>query len=538
MSDDEGDQEYRLLRSGSTAPSAGAARELPAGSGVITQHLMVCVTVGLLGSFSFGYATGVVNLPQAQVQADLALSDTQWSVIVSAFAAGGAIGAQLTGPQADKYGRALLLRYNSLLFVASGALQFFADPLGTGGHPIGFWLLFLGRFLVGFCSGAATVAGPMYVQEIAPARLKGAFGTLNQMSIVIGVLVSELCGAVPALGSSSGWAWLLGLTGFVGIIQFLLSPVMSTSPVWLLSQGRMDDAERSLRRLRAPGDPGIDIEVETMRAEGAKGSGPAVTLRDVLNNSDARLGLLAVIVLQTGQQLSGINAVIYYSSTFFSSVGIAAKLGTVLVGVVNALGTVVAVCFVERAGRKSLLILSASGMIVACIGVCAFLVIGDGNPDLKSTMSALGLVAVLTFVAVFEMGMGPIPWQIGAELVPEWAVAQAMGVGAATNWTFNLVISLTFLPMQKALGNYTFIPFAVALVCTLVYTIVFVPETKGRTAEQISAEFKARARFGARGGSGPTRVVSAERSTHFDAPMPGDFDGGDAARTTSRVEMA
>lgn len=232
---------------------------------------------------------------------------------------------------------------------------------------------------------------------------------------------------------------------------------------------------------------------------------------------DMRLPLLTAGVMMVGQQWSGINVVFYYSTTFFRSAGLSNPLvGTLLASGVNALAMLAVVPLMERAGRRRLLLVGISGMLAAALGLTALLLarassevtVGGGALDV------LSVSFVLLFVATFELGPGPIPWQIGAEIFPEGPRATAMGAAATVNWLCNASIGLGFPLMQRALGPAVFLPFATVLAGWLAFTTVYVPETRGRSIEEIQDDFRKRA-----GGDDSLRIAGGARPSDSDVML-------------------
>lgn len=213
----------------------------------------------------------------------------------------------------------------------------------------------------------------------------------------------------------------------------------------------------------------------------------------MFTNERIRMPLVTVFMLHIGQQLSGINTLIYYSTAFFSGAGLSnAILGTVLLGAVNALSTAVAVGLIHRCGRRFMLLLSAGGMLVSSVAVFAFQLMATADPASADVLSTGSLVAAMLFVAAFEFGMGPLAWQIGGEIIPDDCRSTVMSMGATANRTCNFALSVSFLSLNAALGNYTFVPFACVLAVLLAYIYRYVPETRGRTMAQVLRAFEER----------------------------------------------
>jgi len=453
-----------------------------------------------IDAFQFGFAIGVLNVPQEAIAETLHLDPNgiTWSTVVSIFCLGGLAGAQVAGSIADRYGRTSLLMVSALLCAVSGAVQFLSGAIASehdGGDALllAICALCFGRLLVGAGAGMATVGVPLYLGEIAPAHLRGLFGALNQVAIVFGILVSQLIAALAA--ESLHWKYLLGLPALGGVLVLLARPLLPETPMYLLtSLTGEDDALRSLRRLRPNGEKAIADELEALRAdiESVGSTTGASSLRAVFADPSLRLPLFVAFSMMVGSQWSGINAIFFYSTSFFAEAGLNDPVvGTLLASAVNALAMLAACPLIETAGRRRLLLVGVSGMLVTAVVLTVVLVLKEACAvkGACKLLDASSVVCVLLFVTFFEFGPGPIPWQIGAEIFPETPRATAMGAAAALNWLCNGAIGLLFPPMQVVLGAWVFVPFAVVLAAWLAVTLRYTPETKGKSIAQIQMEF-------------------------------------------------
>ena len=492
-----------------------------------TAALSIAVFCATLSSFQVGLNSGLLNVPEQVIRSSLSLSVNEWSIIVSIFCIGGLIGSVLGGRLADTIGRKNLLISVNVLFISGALLQSLATS---------YWMLLLGRLVIGCGCGSATVSVPMYVGEIAPAALRGSLGTMNQFAIVIGILVANLLGRVlggaaepaadgtPAAGGDEAqqWRYLLGVVVFPSLLQLVLSSFLLESPLWLIQQNShtsVVDAEAVLTKLRGADYEDLDFELELLSAvrddSVAASQSDSASLLSSLNSRPVRRSLWIGLLLQLFQQFSGINAVFYYSTAFFASARVGDPwLASVLCSAVNVVATGLAIPLMDRAGRRTLLILSALGMMVSCIGLTVALELSSiaadsaastashssGSHHHSSTtappipsqssylLSSLSVIGVLAYVTCFEVGLGPIPWLMGAELYPAQARALGMSLAAVVNWTSNFVISLSFPHMSARLREWTFLPFSLALLVCVAFVWLAVPETRGKTLEEIQEE--------------------------------------------------
>uniref|UniRef100_A0A673LKD2 Solute carrier family 2, facilitated glucose transporter member 5 n=1 Tax=Sinocyclocheilus rhinocerous TaxID=307959 RepID=A0A673LKD2_9TELE len=347
-------------------------------------------------------------------------------------------------------------------------------------HQILLLMLIIGRFIVGLYSGLSTGFVPMYVGEIAPTSLRGALGTLHQLGIVIGILIAQIFGIKEIMGTPTMWPFLLGFTFIPAIVQCALLPFCPESPRYLLiNQNEEAKAKSVLKKLRGTEDVAADMQ--EMRDEGRQMMREKkVTIPELFRSSLYRQPIFIAIMLQLSQQFSGINAVFYYSTGIFEKAGVSEPVyATIGAGVVNTAFTVVSV--MERAGRRSLHLIGLMGMAVSSVLMTI---------DQVKWMSYVSIVAIFSFVAFFEIGPGPIPWFIVAELFSQGPRPSAIAVAGFSNWFANFLVGMSFQYVEELTGPYVFIIFTVLLLIFFVFTYFKVPETKGRTFEEISAGFR------------------------------------------------
>lgn len=343
--------------------------------------------------------------------------------------------------------------------------------------------IILGRLVIGFASGLSTVVVPVYLGEIAPPTMRGTLGTCSQFSLVTGILVSDVL-AFP-WGSATTWRYLFGVTPALCVLQILLSSFLVESPRWLLSNNSLSAAARvAIKQLRGyRHDEDVEAEVENFicasskHKTGRSSAHSSGALWDLVHCKEMHVLVVASVFLQMAQQFCGINAVFYYSTSFFNGVIASPLMGTTVVALVNVIATYFALYLMDRSARKTLLLWSCAGMFVSCIVITIVLL---GYLD-----KSIALAAVMTYVAFFEIGLGPIPWLIVAEMFDSKWVATAMSLSCIVNWVCNFLVGLCFPTVQASLGAYTFVPFAVVLVLTYIYVYVNLPETYGRTVEEI-----------------------------------------------------
>ncbi|KAM6936100.1 solute carrier family 2, facilitated glucose transporter member 3 [Lycodopsis pacificus] len=460
----------------------------------LTFYLLYSVSTAVIGSLQFGYNTGVINAPEQKLRRFFqnvsmerygepfspGANTMVWSFAVAIFSVGGMVGSFSVGALVNKFGRIKSMLLANILAVLGGGL------MGLSALSRSYEMVIIGRLIIGVFCGMCTGLTPMYVGEIAPTALRGAFGTLHQLALVIGILVAQIFGLEFILGSDTLWPLLLALTILPAILQCVMLPFCPESPRYLLiSLNKEEEARKALVRLRGCED--VSDDIQEMKEEGMKmAMEKKVSILELFRSRKYRQPIIIAIVLQLSQQLSGINAVFYYSTGIFDTAGVTQPIyATIGAGVVNTVFTVVSLFLVERAGRRTLHLIGLGGMAVFALIMTISLSLVKTNESL----SYLAIVAVFGFVASFEMGPGPIPWFIVAELFSQGPRPAAIAVSGFSNWTANFLVGLGFPKLEELCGPYVFIIFMVFLIVFFIFTFLKVPETRGRTFDEIAQGF-------------------------------------------------
>ncbi|XP_007935348.1 solute carrier family 2, facilitated glucose transporter member 3 [Orycteropus afer afer] len=478
------------------------------GTEKVTASLVFAISVATIGSFQFGYNTGVINAPEIIIRDFLnytleerleeppstVLLTSLWSLSVAIFSVGGMIGSFSVGLFVNRFGRRNSMLIVNVLAIAGGCLMGFCKIAES------VEMLILGRLIIGLFCGLCTGFVPMYIGEVSPTALRGAFGTLNQLGIVIGILVAQIFGLEVILGSEELWPVLLGFTIIPAVLQSAALPFCPESPRFLvINKKEEESAKQILQQLWGTQD--VSQDIQEMKDESARmAQEKQVTVLELFRAPNYRQPIIISIMLQLSQQLSGINAVFYYSTGIFKDAGVREPIyATIGAGVVNTIFTVVSLFLVEKTGRRTLHMLGLGGMAVCSLFMTVSLLLKDQY----NWMSFVCIGAILIFVAFFEIGPGPIPWFIVAELFSQGPRPAAMAVAGCSNWTSNFLVGLLFPSAASALGPYVFIIFTAFLVIFLIFTFFKVPETRGRTFEDITRAFEGQAQEASRSGKGP-----------------------------------
>ena len=425
-----------------------------------------------LGGLLFGYDTGVISGAELFLKNDFTLTTFALEVIVSGVLAGAAAGALLGGRLADLFGRRRLLIVTAIIFGLGGLAC--AAATSTA-------ILIVGRIVVGLGIGLSSGTVPVYISEVSPADARGWQVSLFQLAITVGILLAYVVDY--AFAAIQGWRWMFGLAVVPAAIFGLGMVFLPESPRWLAEHGQLDRARAMLARIRGTSD--VDIEMREIvegieRAQDQRGR-----LSDLLAPS-LRPALLVGIGLAVFQQVTGINTVIYYAPLIIQSSGISSASGAILatagIGVVNVLMTIVAMWLIDRMGRRPLLLTGIAGMVVT-LGILGLAFHLAGR---TGALAWLAVVSMMVYVASFAISLGPIFWLLISEIYPLKIRSSAEGLAAAFNWGSNLLVSLTFLTLLQMMGpTRTFWLYGAFAVAAWIFSYYQVPETKGRTLEQI-----------------------------------------------------
>ncbi|XP_056407646.1 solute carrier family 2, facilitated glucose transporter member 4-like [Hyla sarda] len=466
----------------------------------VTRTLVLSIFTAILGSFQFGYNIGVINAPQKIIEQsynesyisrhaphsqsmDPGLLRTLWSLSVAIFSIGGMASSLCVGVVSQWLGRKRAMIVNNIFAFLGGSL------MGLTQISQSYEMMIIGRFLIGAYSGLASGLVPMYVGEISPTHLRGALGTLHQLSLVIGILVAQVLGLDAFFGNRDRWSALFWVTLIPAALQSVLLPFCPESPRFLYIVCEQEGQARiSLRRLTGLLDVSDDLS-EMKEEKRLMDTQQKVSIVQIFRSRTYRQPIMVAILLQLSQQLSGINAIFYYSTDIFSKAGVEQPIyATIGAGIVNVAFTVVSLFLVERAGRRTLHLVGLAGMITCALLMTTAMVLQDTVP----AISALSMAAIFGFVAFFEIGPGPIPWFIVAELFSQGPRPAAMAIAGCTNWTSNFIIGMGFPYVADLCGPYVFLLFALLLLGFFIFTYFRVPETRGRSFDEIAHAFHRR----------------------------------------------
>jgi len=437
------------------------------------RFVYVVSAMAALNGLLFGFDTGIISGAFLFIQDSFVMSPLVEGIIVSGAMAGAAAGAAVGGQLADRLGR------RRLIFIAAGV--FFLGSFTMAVAP-NVPVLVAGRLIDGVAIGFASIVGPLYISEIAPPRIRGALTSLNQLMVTTGILLSYFVNF--AFADAGAWRWMLGAGMVPAVVLAVGILKMPESPRWLFEHGRKDEARAVLDQTRQSGvETELDEIAETVEKQSDTG------LSDLFA-SWLRPALVVGLGLAVFQQITGINAVIYYAPTILESTGfggVTSILATVGIGTINVVMTVVAIALVDRVGRRRLLIVGVGGMVVtlAILGTVFYL------PGFGDVLGIVATASLMLFVSFFAIGLGPVFWLLISEIYPLSVRGSAMGAVTVANWGANLLVSLMFPVLTANVGtHWTFWLFGLCSLVGLAFVYRLVPETKGRTLEAIENDLR------------------------------------------------
>lgn len=445
------------------------------------KFIFQCTLVAAIGGLLFGYDTAVVAGAIGFIEERYELSAAMTGWAASCALIGCMIGAMVAGALSDRLGRRKVLMISAWAFAISSA-----GILLPGELPA--FIFF--RMIGGIGIGIASILSPMYISEIAPAGIRGRLISIYQLGIVIGILLIYFVNAGIAgwqdhqWNLDTGWRWMFG-SGLIPSIFFILLLLRAPeSPRWLAATGKWDIARDIL--VKVNGRDQAEVELNSIRASLQEKQG---RFRELLKPG-LRTALIIGVVLSIFSQVTGINAIMYYAPEIFKATGdgsSSALMQTIWVGAINVLMTLVAIRYVDKLGRKKLLMIGSAGMAI-CLGLVGWAFLNNGNGGAGNYGVLIG---ILLYISFFAISLGPLTFVVVAEIFPNAVRGRAMGVAIFFLWLFVYVVSQTFPMLLEAIGSaYTFWIYMVLAVFAFLFIWRMVPETKGKSLEQIQELWK------------------------------------------------
>lgn len=434
-------------------------------------RLLFAVVVAIIGGFLFGYYTGVISGALIFLTPVFHLSSAGQGLVVSIVLIGAMIGALSGGVLADRMGRKWAMVIMACLFLVGGMVMVLAKT---------YEVLLLGRFLSGVGAGLTSLVTPLYLAEVSPPHYRGAFVSSYQLAVTVGILSAFLVNFLFA--PTGDWRWMFGVGIFPALLLLIgLFWVLETPP-WLLAHGKGEKAVEVMKSFQNDREwkgvlPSMKKKIEPHK----KGEWRALFQRKF------RPILLIGLILSACQQITGINAVIYYAPMIFTFAGFASTTGAILasvgLGIMNVIATLFSMWLLDHAGRRRLLLIGVAGMGLSLGVLSLAFFFHAGWTDWIS------VVSLVVFVASFAIGLGPVTWVVVSEIYPMKIRAKGMTVAMFTNWLSNFLVSLTFLNLVSFLGKgKVFLLFGLLGIGAFFFIFRWIPETKGRSLEEIETE--------------------------------------------------
>jgi SP family arabinose:H+ symporter-like MFS transporter len=433
---------------------------------------LVAATSGLL----FGFDIAVINGAIVFLRKQWRLTEWQTEYAASSLLVGCVFGAACGGWVSDRLGRKKALFLSAILFTLSA--------LGAA-LPRNLTEFAAARFAGGIAIGAASVLAPMYIAEVSPARIRGRLVSLNQMTIVTGILLSYFVNWVLSYSGPESWRWMFAVAALPSVTFFVALFFVPESPRWLVEAGREREAFGVLARVNGAVIAGQ--ELGSIRAAVAEETG---TLRELIEPG-VRRALVVAVVLAVMQQWTGVNSVLFYGSVILTEhvgghTGSAALGANVLIGLINFLMTFVAIALIDKAGRKALLIASSAAMGACLAGMAVAF-------RMAQPPAYLVIALMLMAVASFAAGLGPGVWVVLSEIFPNRIRGRAMSIATVSLWVACAVLTMTFLTISRLTGpSGAFLLYSGMCAFTAFFVWRFTPETRGRTLEEIEKLWKRR----------------------------------------------
>ncbi|MFE0646029.1 sugar porter family MFS transporter [Streptomyces sp. NPDC058877] len=452
-------------------------------------HVIFITASAAMGGFLFGYDSSVINGAVEAIRDRYDIGSGTLAQVIAIALIGCAIGAATAGRIADRIGRIRCMQISAVLFAVSA--------VGSA-LPFALWDLALWRIIGGFAIGMASVIGPAYIAEVAPAAYRGRLGSFQQAAIVIGIAISQLVnyGILQLadgeqrgkIGGLEAWQWMLGVMVVPALLYGMLSFAIPESPRYLISVGKVDRAKVVLAEVEGHE---VNLDHRVAEIDRAMRSEHKSTFKDLFA-AGSRFRLLPIVWVGIGlsvfQQLVGINVAFYYSATLWQSVGIdpsSSFFYSFTTSIINIIGTVIAMVLVDRVGRKPLALVGSVGMAIAlAFEAWAFSAdLVDGK--LPETQGVVALVAAHVFVLFFALSWGVVVWVFLGEMFPNRIRAAALGVAASAQWIANWAITASFPSLADWNLSGTYVIYTTFAVLSIPFVLRYVKETKGKALEEM-----------------------------------------------------
>ncbi|GAA2616987.1 sugar porter family MFS transporter [Streptomyces tubercidicus] len=450
-------------------------------------HVIFITAAAAMGGFLFGYDSSVINGAVEAIRSRYDVGSAVLAQVIAVALIGCAIGAATAGRIADRIGRIRVMQIASVLFTISA--------VGSA-LPFSLWDLAFWRIIGGFAIGMASVIGPAYIAEVSPSAYRGRLGSFQQAAIVVGIAVSQLVNwgilnladgnQRGTLAGLEAWQWMLGVMVVPAVLYGLLSFAIPESPRYLISAGKVTRAKEVLAEVEGKS---VNLDTRVAEIQDAMRREHKSSFKDLLGG---KMGFLPIVWVGIGlsvfQQLVGINVAFYYSSALWQSVGIdpsASFFYSFTTSIINIIGTVIAMVFVDRIGRRPLALIGSAGMAIALALEAWAFAAKTAAGTLPPTEGTVALIAAHVFVLFFALSWGVVVWVFLGEMFPNKIRAAALGVAASAQWIANWAITASFPSLSDWNLSGTYVIYAVFALLSIPFVLKFVKETKGKALEEM-----------------------------------------------------
>ncbi|KOG43180.1 sugar porter family MFS transporter [Streptomyces decoyicus] len=450
-------------------------------------HVIFITAAAAMGGFLFGYDSSVINGAVEAIRSRYDVGSALLAQVIAIALIGCAIGAATAGRIADRIGRIRVMQIASVLFTVSA--------VGSA-LPFALWDLAFWRIIGGFAIGMASVIGPAYIAEVSPSAYRGRLGSFQQAAIVVGIAVSQLVnwgilnladgdqrGKIAGL---EAWQWMLGVMVVPAVLYGLLSFAIPESPRYLISVGKVSRAKEVLAEVEGHT---VNLDTRVTEIQEAMRREHKSSFKDLLGS---KMGFLPIVWVGIGlsvfQQLVGINVAFYYSSALWQSVGIdpsASFFYSFTTSIINIIGTVIAMVFVDKIGRRPLALIGSAGMAISLALEAWAFSAKTAAGTLPPTEGTVALIAAHVFVLFFALSWGVVVWVFLGEMFPNKIRAAALGVAACAQWIANWAITASFPSLSDWNLSGTYVIYAVFALLSIPFVLKFVKETKGKALEEM-----------------------------------------------------
>jgi sugar porter (SP) family MFS transporter len=447
----------------------------------LRTNVLLTAVIAATGGLLFGFDTGVISGALPFLKQYWQLTDASIELITTTVLIGAVAGAIVSGKLSDITGRKRMIIINAVIFSVGAVGCAYAPNV---------IILTAMRIVIGFAIGITSYVVPMYISEISPTRVRGALVTLNQLMITIGILISYITDYFLSNDAKlDSWRWMF-LVGFIPAIVLLVGMFfLPETPRWLISKGRLDEGRKVLEKVEDADM--IQQTMDDLKADIRMAGHQKSALGEIIKPW-LRAPLIITVGIFFFQQFSGVNTIIYYSPMIFKMAGVVSNTETILpaiiIGTMNVLACFLSVLLLDRVGRRKLYMIGISGMIpsLALLGACFYF-----KDQLGASLPVFAIASIVCYIIFIAISLAPLGWLLISEVFPLSVRGVGMSIGSLAHWGFNAIIAFTFLKLVNTLGvDRTFWCYAAICLLGLVWGFYYIPETKGKSLEEIEQHWR------------------------------------------------